>query len=155
METVVTVGFYLLIIVVGVSLSLAVFRTPRYSESEYQISRIRQYMLKSGSFGRGRMNMTAFFLGHIIELGAGFVIAVILGNVFRFDLAVMLWIIGALICFVWYSCYVVAVCRFASKYKVGWMDLFPRFRATPMVSFVCGMRTDTMHYEYPRNNDHY
>ena len=41
--------------------------------------------------------------------------------------------------------YDIADCRYAPKYKVGWMDCFPRFRATPMVSFVCGMRTDTRH----------
>ena len=123
----------MLIIVVGVFLSLAVFRTPRYSESEYQISKIGQYVLKSASFGRGRMDRTAFFLGHIITLvialGAGFVIAGILGDVFGFDLAAMLSIIGGFICFFWYG-WQAMILRFVDMRQntrwVGWI-FFPGF----------------------------
>ena len=132
MEAVVTVGGYLLIIVVGVFLSLAVFRTPRYSESEYQISTIGQYVLKSASFGRGRMDRTAFFLGHIIALGAGFVIAGIFGifgDVFDFDLAAMLSIFGGFICFFLYG-WQAMILRFVDMRQntrwVGWI-FFPGF----------------------------
>ena len=55
------------------------------------------------TFGRGRMDRTAFLIGHIIGLAGGVCFVIILGDVFGLDLAAMLCVIGGALCFICYS----------------------------------------------------